>query len=315
MRPRCTRLAVHTTTLAAMTPGGGLLRCLAVVATATLAACSGTAPAAAPAAGYDKVITQVYGSPAQRQAADARAWWTARLAAVECMRRAGHTYGIVGYNATSDREYVAPGNLLAFAPVRQDLGVADHLVRAGGARLVLNAAANGVANDDGSTNSDPVADAHRCETEAAASAGPPVPDGQQTLAAQLVDRLRQVQDTTAPTLASDYRTCMAAAGIPATDRADLQTRVERAYPVTPATVEHDPTRLPGWSEAVAFERRAAAADGRCRQASVKTVRAAAAPQLAEFTRRHAAELDRMAAGWAWIEVDARNAEHAAMPED
>lgn len=298
-----------------MTPGRGLLCCLAVVSTAALAACSGAAPAAAPAVGYDKIITQVYGTPAQRQAADARAWWTARLAAVECMRRAGHAYGIVGYNATSDREYVAPGDLLAFAPVRQDLGVADHLVRAGGARLVLNAAANAIANDGGSTNRDPIADAHRCEAEAAAASGPSVPDGQQTLAGRLADRLRQVQDATAPTLASDYRSCMAAAGIPAVDLADLQTRVERAYPVTPATVEHDPTKLPRWAEAVAFERRAATADARCREAAVRTVRAAAAPQLVEFSRQHAAELDRVAAGWAWIEVDARNAETAAGPED
>jgi hypothetical protein len=298
-----------------MTPRRGLSGCLALVATAALAACAGSPPAASPAGGYDKIIAQVYGTPAQRQAADARAWWTARLAAVECMRRAGHTYGIVGYNATSDREYIAPGGLLAFAPMRQDLGVADHLIRTGGVRLVLDSHANEGANDDGSTNLDRAAAARRCEAEATAATDPLVPGGQQTLAARLVDRLGGLQAATAPTLAADYRTCMAAASIPATDLADLQTRVERVYPVTLATVEHDPTKLPGWAEAAAFERRAASADAHCREAAVKTVREAAAPQLGEFAREHAAELDRVAAGWAWIEVDARNAEHAAMPED
>ncbi len=298
-----------------MTPERGVLSCFVLAATAALAACTGAAPAASSAAGYDKIVTQVYGTPAQRRAADARAWWTSRVAAVECMRRAGHTYSIVGYNAPSDREYVTPGNLVAFAPARQDLDVADQLVRAADARVVLDSAAHSVTNDDGSTDPNRAATARRCETEATAAATSRVPDGQRTLAAQLVDRLRQAQTATAPTLAADYRTCMAAAGIPVADLADLQTRVVRAFPVTLATVEGDPTKLPGWADAAAFEHRAAADDARCREAAVKTVRAAAAPQLAEFARQHAAELDRVTAGWAWIEADARNAEAAAGPED
>jgi hypothetical protein len=299
-----------------MTPERGLLNCLVLVVTAAaLTACTGAAPATPPAAGYDEIVAQVYGTPAQRRAADARAWWTSRIAAVECMRRAGHTYSIVGYNAPSNREHVSPGNLLAFAPARQDFDVADQLVRAASARLVLDSEARSVTTDDGSTDPDRAPAVRRCETAATAAAPGRVPDGQQTLAAQLVDRLRQAQAATAPTLAGDYRTCMAAAGIPADDLADLQTRVERAFPVTQATVEGDPTMLPGWADAVAFEQRAAAADARCREAAVKTVRAASAPQLVEFARQHAADLDRVAAGWAWIEVDARNAETAAGPED
>ncbi|GAA4609691.1 hypothetical protein GCM10023107_92880 [Actinoplanes octamycinicus] len=300
---------MRAVTVAAMTPGRGLLLCFAVAATAALAACGGAAPAASSAPGYDKIIVQVYGTPAQRRAADARAWWTSRVAAVECMGRAGQPYGIVGYNAPSDREDIAPGNLLAFAPAREDFDVAAQLIRAADARLVLDSAANGAGGSDRASV------VRRCETEAAAATGPRVPDGQQALAGALVDRLRRVQDAAAPTLAADYRTCMAAGGIPVADLVALRTRVERAFPATLATVEYDPTKLPGWAAAVAFEHRAAAADARCRETAVKAVRAAAAPQLAEFTREHAAELDRVAAGWAWIEVDARNAEHAAGPED
>ncbi len=297
-----------------MTPDRGLRSCLALVATAALASCAGAEPGAPSTARYDKVVAQIYGTPAQRRAADARAWWTSRVAAVECMRRAGHTYPIVGYNAPSNRESVAPGDLLAFAPTRQDLDVADQLIRAADARLVLDSAARNVTGD-GSTEGDPASAVRRCETEATAAAGPRVPDGQQALAAKLVDRLRHVQAAAAPSLAADYRTCMATAGIPAADLADLQTRVQRAFPATLATVEYDPTTVPGWADAVAFDHRAAAADARCREATVRTVRAAAAPQLVAFARQNAAELDRVAAGWAWIEVDARNAETAAGPED
>ena len=50
-------------------------------------------------------------------------------------------------------------------------------------------------------------------------------------------------------------------------------------------------------------------------AGLIAVRAAAGPYLVSFARQHAADLDRLAAGWAWMEVDARNAEIAAMPED
>ena len=298
-----------------MPPERGLSGSLALFAAATLAACSGPAPAASPTDGQDKIITQIYGTPAQRRAADARAWWTSRIAAVECMRRAGQTYPIVGYNAPSNREYVTPGNLLAFAPARQDLDVADQLVRAASARLVLDSEARSVTNNDGSTDPDRAPAIRRCEAEATAAAPSRAPDGQQTLAAELVDLLSLVQTAAAPTLTADYRTCMATAGIPAAGLADLRTRVEHAFPVTLASAEQEPMALPGWAGAVAFEHRAAAADARCREAAVKTVRAAAAPQLAEFARQHTAELDRVTAGWAWIEVDARNAETAAGPED
>ncbi len=285
-----------------MTPERGLSICLALVATAGLAGCSGAAPAAPAAPGYDRIVTQVYGTPGQRQAADARAWWTSRMAAVECMRRAGQDYSIFGYNAPLDREYVDPGDLLGFAPARQDLDVADELIHTSATRSTLNASAQSVA-------------AQRCETESAAPAASLVPDGQQALADELVDVLRKVQDATAPNVAGDYRTCMAAAGIPATDLADLRARAKRAFPVAEAADEYNPTNVPGWADGVAFERRAAAADAGCRTAVVKTVRTAATPQLVEFAHQHAAELDRVAAGWAWIAVDARNAEHAAGPED
>lgn len=298
-----------------MNPRRRLLCCQALIATAALTACSGSAPDTSPAAGYDTIIVQVYGTPAQRRAADARAWWTSRVAAVECMRNAGKTYTIVGYNAPSNREYVTPGNLLAYAPARPDLDVADQLIRAADARLVVNSAAYGVAEDDGTTDPGRSSAVRRCETEATAAAGPRVPDGQPTLATKLVDELSRVQIATVPTLAADYRTCMTAAGIPVTDLADLQARVERAFPVTLETVDDDPTTLPGWSDAVAFEHRAAAADARCRQSAIQIVRAAAATPLVEFSRWHAAELNRVAAGWAWIDVDARNAETAAGPED
>ena len=295
-----------------MTAGCGLLRCLAVVATAALTGCSGAAPATSPAGSYDKIITQVYGTPAQRRAADAGAWWTSRLAAVGFMRRAGHDYGIVGYNAPLDREYVTPGNLLAFAPLRQELDVADELIHTSVSRDVLDAEARSVALDNGATDLDRIQAARRCETEVAATATSRVPDGQQALAAELVDVLRTAQTAAAPSAAADYRSCMAAAGIPAADLADLRARVKRQFP---ATLTTDPTTLPGWADAVAFENHAAATDGHCRKPMVEAARAAAAPQLVTFARQHAAEIGRVAAGWAFIAVDARNAEHAAMPDD
>ncbi len=283
------------------------------VAAATLTGCGPTAPAAAPAAtGYDQVIAQVYGTPAQRRAADARAWWTARLAAADCMTRAGHSYAIAGYTAPSLRDDVAAGNLLAFTPTGPTLGVAEKLTRAADTRLILDAAAR--AATDYRPGTDRAATVRRCETEAAAEAANRVPDEQQALAAQLVDQLRQVQTTHAPTLPADYRTCMTAAGTPAADVTDLRARVERMFPPTAADA-YDPTTVPGWADAVAAERRAAAADTRCRKDAVKTVRAAADRQMTGFAREHAAELKRVAAGWAWIQIDARNAETAAGPED
>jgi hypothetical protein len=309
---RSTRLSGRLITVAGMTSGRGLLRCLTAVAATALAACSSAAPAASPAADYEKIVTQVYGTPLQRRAADARTWWVSRLAAVKCMRRAGHDYGIVGYNASLDREYVSPGDLLAFAPIRQDLDVADELIHTSATRDVLDAQARSVTLDNGTTDLGRVQAARRCETEVTAAATSRVLDGQDLLAGELVDVLRAEQTASAPTAAVDYRACMAAAGIPATGLADLRSRVEREFP---ATLTTDPARSPGWADAVAFENRAAIADGHGRLPVVEAVRAAAAPRLLTFAGRRAAELDRVAAGWAFLAVDARNAEHAAMPED
>ncbi|MBU2665480.1 hypothetical protein KOI35_18390 [Actinoplanes bogorensis] len=77
---------------------------------------------------------------------------------------------------------------------------------------------------------------------------------------------------------------------------DLEASLQQAFPTT---VDHDPATTPGWDKAVAFEHRAAAL--------VHTVRAAAAPQLAEFARP--------AAGRARIEVEAHSAETTVMSHD
>jgi hypothetical protein len=72
-----------------------------------------------------------------------------------------------------------------------------------------------------------------------------------------------------------------------------------------------PRRLAGWQDAVAFERRAAAVDARCRVAAVEALTVAAAPQLSTFAVEHAAGLNRVAGGWARIELEARE----LRPED
>ena len=314
--PRRTTVSGADSYRPAMTRQRGLLGCLVLIVAATaLTACAEPEPFASPGVGYDKLVDQVYGTPAQRRAVEARAWWTSRLAAVECMRRAGHTYSIIGFNAPSDRDYIAPGELLAFAPARQDFDIADQLIRASSARHVLDSATRSVTNDDGSAEAGRASAVSRCEKEATAFAAAREPDGQQLLAEQLVGLLRQAQDSAVPNLAADYRTCMTSAGIPAVDLADLYDQVERAFPATLATVEGDPTTLPGWADAVAFEQHVASEDARCRKTAVETVRASVSPLLVEFAGQYAVELDRVAAGRALIEVDARSAETAAGPED
>jgi hypothetical protein len=216
----------------------------------------------------------------------------------------------MGFTPPSEREHVTPGDLLGFAPARTDFDIAEQLTR-----LVLTTVnaehfARWMARTGrGSAVTRQIA--QRCTVTVATAIPQDVPNGQEQLDAALVAELARVQDAAAPTLPADYRSCLKANGLGAADLPTLQARVEQAFPAVPLGAKTVPTRLPGWKHAVAFERTAAAVDAQCRAQAVDVVLTAALPQLTTFAATHAETLNEVAAGWARIEVEARE----LRPED
>jgi hypothetical protein len=288
-------------------PGRAVRACLTLVLAGALTACGTEEPAvvhARAATVYGSIVTRIYGTPAQRQAADERAWNLAQVAARECRDRAGIDYPARAFTPVSERTYVAPGDLLGFAPARPDFDIAEQLDL-----LVLRAMnveyfARWMARTKRGSGPAWVT-AQRCEGTATATTARLAPDGQEHLAAALVAELSRVQATVAPTLSADYRGCLRAHGFDAADLPALQARVEQAFPAVPIGARTVPARLPGWPDAVAVERRAATVDARCRAHAADVVMRAALPRLTTFAATHTEALDEMSAGWSRMETEAR----------
>ncbi|MGY4911361.1 hypothetical protein [Micromonospora aurantiaca (nom. illeg.)] len=277
-------------------------RNVAVATAVTIAALAGCAqpgmPAAAPVgvdapAMLSAVIDQVYGTPQQRLAGEERMWLTSQSAIAACARTKGVVYGVTPYQPMSPPTDPAPGDLLGFAPQRADFGVA--------ARIEMLAKRGETPNPGLPVASDDQARwftaVESCQNAATEGEKLRVPDGQQELEVELVDLLGSVQQQVAPDLTRQYTSCMKSAGIDAGDLSEAYLKVEQKFP--PVSFEHpsDPTSLPEWADAVAFEKKIAAADWACRESRLDGVVNAAADDLQKFTTTNTARIARVADGW------------------
>lgn len=278
----------------------------ALIAAGALTACGGQNGAQARVpdgaargrAVYDQLVTQIYGTANQRAAADELAFLIAQQAIATCAAKVGVTYAIPTYIA-ADRQVVAPGDLLAFAPLRSDFGVGAGIQRRAAAGDLVNPGL-AAASSDGerdrwwtATNSCQTAEAHGNSLTS--------PPGQAQLEERLIATLQAVQNRVLPDLTAEYATCMHSAGIDARDLAETYLEVGRAYPAVSYGEPFDVTTLPGWADAVAYEHKAAAADAGCRAGYLDVAMAAARPDLADFAAANASTLSGHAAAWSDVE--------------
>jgi len=283
---------------------------LAALATAAVTGCATRAaaewnPPAAPAAAtvdaaqvtYDQVIDKVYGTPDQRQEADEANWLRTQLATASCMAKTGLHYQPVPFQNLPDTG-VAPGDLLAFAPARQDFGVGRRVQAFAAAGELTQPALDGASVEQNARYAQAMS---VCATGQVMDTG--TTKGQEILDGELVAALSKVEQTATPNLAGDYRACLAVHGLQARDLSELYVQVEQAYPPISYEKASDATKVTGWAQATAFETAAAATDASCRAAAIDVALVAAAPVLARFAKVHAAELDAVATGWARATTD------------
>ncbi|WP_229405066.1 hypothetical protein [Micromonospora sp. NBRC 110038] len=277
-------------------------RRMAAAAAVTLVALTGCAqpgaPAAAPA-GVDAatllstVLDQVYGTPQQRQAGQERMWLTMQSAIAACALAKGVVYGVTPYQPMRPPTEPAPGDLLGFAPQRADFGVAARIEMLARRGETPNPGLPAAADAQGGW----FTTVESCQGAATAGERLSVPDGQEELEAKLVDLLGQVQQQVAPDLPGQYANCMKTAGIDAGDLSEAYIKVEQNFPPVSFESPSDPTALPEWADAVAFEKKVAAADWACRESRVGEVIEAAAADLQQFTTTNATRLTQVADGW------------------
>ncbi|KAB1916147.1 hypothetical protein [Micromonospora sp. AMSO31t] len=277
-------------------------RYIAAAAAVTLVAMAGCAqpgmPAAAPV-GVDAptvlsaVINQVYGTPQQRQAGEERMWLTSQSAIAACARTKGVMYGVTPYQPMLPPAEPAPGDLLGFAPQRADFGVATRIEMLAKRGEVPNPGLPAAADDQARW----FTAVESCQDAATAGEKLRVPDGQPELEAKLVDLLGRVQQQVAPDLTSQYASCMKAAGIDAGDLSEAYLKVEQKFPPVSFERPSDPTTLPEWADAAAFEKKVAAADWACRESRIDEIVNAAAADLQTFNSTNTTRLAHVANGW------------------
>lgn len=208
------------------------------------------------------------------------------------MATAGQEYQPAPFQALPDTG-VAPGDLLAFAPARDDFGVGRRVQALAATGEAVQPALDGADSDQSARYVHAVTG---CATGEVMDAGNP--SGQEVLDGQLVAALTAVQTSATPTLADDYPACLAALGLQARNLSELYVKVEQAYPGISYETKSDATKAEGWAQAVAFERKAAAADADCRTEAAEVALVAAKPTLDTFAAAHTAELEAVADGWA-----------------
>jgi hypothetical protein len=275
----------------------------AAITAGILAGCATPNATGAPAddfgaqATYDLVIHQVYGSAEHRAEAAERAWLLAQTAIATCARDKGVVYAVTPYQPMENPGLIpAPGDLLGFAPHRTDFGV--------GARIAM-LAKRGEPTNPGLAKLDSEQDRDKWFQAVTACQNAPnetdlliAPKGQQELENNLISTLSALQKDSAPDLDEQYAACMKAAGIAATDLSEAYQIVEAAYPPVSYEKPSDPTRLPEWVTAIAFERKVAAADWACRGTQAETLLRESRDTLSEFATAHAGPLAAVSEGWA-----------------
>jgi hypothetical protein len=294
---------------------------LAVAAAGTMSACGGgdkpPAPAtqtgpADPHATYERLVAEIYGTPAQRDAVQEVAYLRGEIATAACFSKTGVAYPIAAYTPLPDPgDAGSPDTLAGFAPVRHDFGVASGIIRfaAIGAPVTpgLAAATTPAARAAFQKALD------SCQTAGADDAADDAPAARQNLAGKLIAALTAVQNEAAPKLATTYPVCMKAAGVVTTDMAAAIQQVRGKFPQIDFDKPTDATKAPGWSAAEAFEAKVAAADAGCRMSSLPTVMAAAGPALTAFAAANKPALDSVAATWTKAETDVQTLRAQAKP--
>ncbi|MFI5938145.1 hypothetical protein [Actinoplanes sp. NPDC051494] len=245
---------------------------------------------------FEQVRLSLFGSAADRLAAEKVVAARFQGALATCMQTKGFTY----HQAPSEQQNggpVSPGDLASIT----EIGAGDF----GIATAKLNQAK--VADQLRAMNADrtmtPEQEAAygkalgNC-TSAASEVQEVALPSQSGLTKELTAIFREVEKMPAVADAgAAYGPCMSQAEVTTTSYFDIYQQALDKFPradMGVTSMEQDPQ----WATAVAFEKKAATADARCRQPMQDQALAAAADDLQAYVTKNRAKLDAASAGWA-----------------
>jgi hypothetical protein len=256
------------------------------------------------------IITQIDGTPEQREAGHQRQFYAWQAALGTCMTGKGADFGLPTYvTGGLGAPINGPGDMLAWSPRYDDFGIATRTAtsakipgpRDNPARLELtgDAAAAWVKTQ------------FECEPATKPTEDLHLPENMLAVSIPFQDELAKIQDELAPGLVNAYATCMTGKGVPATDLPGVIQLAGQKYPPTPNDKASDPTRASGWAEAVAHEKQLAGLDWQCRGAEATRVVDASSARLTAWAEQHHTELAAVAAAWAAMPAARDEAKTAA----
>ncbi|MBU2669863.1 hypothetical protein KOI35_40770 [Actinoplanes bogorensis] len=235
------------------------------------------------------VVARIYGSPEQRAAGWEAQHYVMQAAYAACAERKGIDDAVDDWTPPSGVFETGAVDLpWLFAPAMTDFGIARRYLEGAGFQ-------DGPAPRMTDAERRRIARFGECQMELASMDGRPRPSGRDTLEQEFLDDQATIRHEWEPRLIGWYSTCMThVAGMPVDSFSDAHRQVELKF----QAVVHRVPNGPGWSEAVALEKRVAAADGLCRKANADALATASEPVVKEFADRHRAELAAVAAEWA-----------------
>lgn len=237
---------------------------------------------------YNSVIDDVYGTKKQRLAGAERGWLLTQMALAECMKNAGAQYPVAPYPAAIESiGQPAPGDLMAFSPLRDDFGVGKSKQAKAAGGEPKNPVFDRLEPGQQQAYFDRL---EGCQAAAQGFENAHAPTGRNDLIDKLLTTLAKVQDSAsvAPLL-ENYADCVAEYGVQAKSMTELYQTIPQAYP-KPTRANADITKDPGWAAAVAYEAKAAKADKACRADAVDAGMVAAVPALNKFSAANKQEL-------------------------
>lgn len=251
---------------------------------------------------FNEINTAIDGTPQSRYLGEVLSTHKIQTWMRDCMKDQGLDYDVRGYTGALDPVLGPPNDLVAFAPITDTYGDAEHLADAYAAKTAVD------ADWDASVTEQPgyVDALASCEEKAPAGLYDhhlPASHTEATLA--FLDVLGPVNlDEGLQDRIADWLSCMDTKGRPITPGSDdpgaywiaLRELVTPKFPADPAD--------PSFAEAAENEKAVAAADSECRQDLSDHAMGLLAEPLAEFKTSHAELLARISGEWIAITTEA-----------
>ncbi|MEV6967589.1 hypothetical protein AB0M47_21040 [Hamadaea sp. NPDC051192] len=295
------RHTLITTTAAAAVALGLLAGC----ATNQAGQTDGTFATSPAAARYEQLVTDIWGTSADRQLADRLAHHRMQQAIATCMRDAGHDYQPPAYQGIGGAAPIAIGDIDGVAPLGHDWGIAAGKIQsATGVQQTRLAGGNPAGLATGEAGKAYTAAMDKCQNAGDTFIANTYPTGVVDQSTSLENGLREVTGTEQyQQLDAEYLDCLGQTGIYVKSWAELHQQTVARFPAVSTGVD-ELRRLQPFLAASEAEKVAAAADAQCRSDLYAYTVTAIGPHIDRMRGEGGKALAEVVNGWNTLRTEA-----------